>query len=304
MKYSMVLLLGPGQVETNRAYDLLESIHRYEVTAKQDLHFIVVNDGNQDLDQLKPLLDKFARSDIIPNPLHGVSDILYDRLAAGVFSGIRFAVSKGLPDFVMKIDTDAICISPFANRICEYFKTNPSVGFAGTYLEWPDGESRIGDFIRDWEKPTHNVYRKTFLKNFLIAIYEKNYKVIARHFKRKKLFRAALANGYKYGYHVQGGASAISRAALEIWAKNKTIDDPLLFSRSCLGDDIIFSLLAAATGLQLADFNKDGDVFGIWFRQPTYPVSQLKTRGYALLHSIKCKNMEDEIKLRTAIKNL
>ncbi|WP_323813283.1 hypothetical protein [Cellvibrio sp. NN19] len=301
MKYAILLLLGPGQLEINRLTDLLDSILLHEQNSFNESNFLIINDGNTLLDQLDVYHSQFKTFHVINNPLYGKSKVLFDRHAAGMIYGFSYVYRYLDVDFVVKMDTDVFCINPFAQRVNEFFNISDHVGVAGTFLNWPMGVSRDAAFD-DWKSRVENVHKKPLWKNSLLAVRKFKFKAFSLHFIRKNVFRRALDNGYRYGVHIMGGAYAVSIDLIREWARLGYMDHFDLFERSYLGEDSIVTILAYAAGYKMGCFNQSGDVFGVWYKEPEMPAAILKENGYALIHSIKSSQLEDELILRNEYK--
>ena len=301
MKYAILLLLGPGQLEINRLTDLLDSILFHEKNSSNESNFLIINDGNTLLDQLNFYRSQFKTFHVINNPLCGKSEILFDRHGAGMIYGFSYVHRCLDVDFIIKMDTDVFCINPFSQRVNDFFNTQDRVGLAGTFLNWPMGSPRESAFD-DWELRVENVHNKTWWKNFFLAVREFSFNTFSLHFFRKKVFKRALSNGYRYGVHIMGGAYAVSIDLIREWARLGYIDHFDLFKRSYLGEDSIVTILTYAAGFKMGCFNRSGDVFGVWYKEPEMTAANLKENGYALIHSIKCSQLEDELTLRKIYK--
>jgi hypothetical protein len=301
MSYAILLLLGPGQIEINRLSDLLSSIVCYEDLS--NVHFVAVNDGSTLLEQLDVYRKYFKSFNFVDNPLYGKCNVLFDRHAAGMIDGVRFIKDQLDVEFIVKMDTDVLCINPFSKKIQEYFLRSPDVGIAGTFLNWPMGGSRQAAF-EDWRGRVKNVHHKPWIKNFLLFLRKGRSGSFLSHFKRRSIFKDALQNGYQYGQHIMGGGYAMSRLMVGEWSARGYLKDCSLFERSYLGEDSVMTIMAYASGFKPGCFNNPGDVFGVWYREPECAAEVLQSNGYALIHSIKSANPDDELKLRNSFKKV
>jgi hypothetical protein len=303
VKYAFVLLLGPGQTEMDRLVDLIKSLKANQPDLKDNAYFVAVNDGNNLIDQLDMYRSSFNEFYLIENPLFGKSKVLFDRHVSGMIAGFEFVATQLKVDFVVKLDTDVLCINSFSERLERYFSEHPGVGIAGTYLTWPAGLSRKDAFV-DWASRIKNVHKKSLIKNIVIAIATRKWSSIPCHFLRKKIFKSAIDYGYQYGQHIMGGSYAVSGKLIDQWYSRGYLQYPELFARSYLGEDTAISLLVFAAGYQLGCFNAKGEVFGVWYRQPEKSPSELYEMGYALIHSIKDQDAQREMQLRNSYRSL
>lgn len=297
--YSIVVLIGPGETEALRFHDLVCSLIKNEPTIKSHCNLILINDGNEFYRQMLDLERYFLSVAHLTNPLFGKSNNVCDRQTGGFLFGVNYALKNFNNDYVLKLDPDALCINSFSAKIIERTASSKDCGIVGTYQEWPSGGNRKEDFL-DWGARVEKVHQKGFLRNLAIAMVLLDISIVRNYFRRKKIFKDAIGNGYSYGHHVQGGALALSNRFLAKLKETDMLSDPELFIRSYIGDDTIISLLAVSCGFRLESYNNSNEVFGIWFRQPAYEADELYSRGYSLIHSIKHKDIDEERKLRAS----
>ena len=110
-----------------------------------------------------------------------------------------------------------------------------------------------------------------------------------------ELIKKAKRNGYRLGEHMLGGAFIISKNCLQTATK--------LYSYNCfvknkifkiaVGDDVIMSILAFASGYRLADIARPGDPLAI--AQNYLPISKerIMFEKKKLIHSVK-KGLDGE----------
>ncbi len=301
MRVGIVLLLGPGEREISRTIDLLKSLIRHEERHANQIGLCVINDGNRRIDLLRPFLANLPLSVVIPNPIAGAMTVC-DRQCAGVLEAFRYFNERSSDlAFVLKVDTDSLFIGPFVEALDGFFAANQRVGSVGSYFHEPDGVSRLSDLEDDWGPRMRHVHRKSLLRTLLVGLFRRDSRALSRHLRRREAFELALANGYRYGHHVQGGGVAYSGQLLRASTFRPFSSDPLLFAGSYLGDDSVTSMLVMAAGFELRDLNGDNEPFGVWFSKPRWTAEELLESGRSILHSIKDSNINVERELRTRL---
>ena len=176
---------------------------------------------------------------------------------------------------MLKLDTDALVIAPFAQKIGAAFDANGDVGMLGAYDRSPSGEPR--DF---------SIHAKT-----MEAIYQQPSPV-------KEHIRAALQNGYRFGEHCLGGAYAVSDEFLKRMLAARYLDDPKIWLAIDSPEDVMIGMYTKAVGLRHMNFVAPGEVFGVRYRGLPDEPSKLLERGYSVIHSVKNdpRNSEQEIR--------
>lgn len=280
---ALVILLGPDEIEIERTNDLLDSVAVYEHANAANIDVIVVNDGNLNVGELHGHLTRFGRPIRVDNPLAGKRSDRFDRHTAGMLAALDEATKHGPYAFVLKLDTDALIVNTFSDALTDFFTAQPKVGAAGSFRMTPDGTARATN-----EYWVRRIRRAT-------ALPLRRPQSIRRTVRRRKIVADARHHGYADGDHVLGGSYAISGKVLDLWRSPGRLVS--LFEGTELGEDAVVSLLIQAAGFELADLNRPGEVFGVWFRELGLPPETLVER-FAVIHSLKSGDHQDEDTLR------
>jgi hypothetical protein len=239
--------VGPGAQEVHRAQDTVASILTWEPTVS---HVVLVDDSPE------------ARRLVIPgsiplaHPLAGVRAHRADRVGAATLAGFRWVATETNAEFVMKIDSDALVIAPFADKVRRAL-ADPGIGLIGSYERGYDGGRRS---FEHWRWPVR-----------LAAL---------RSRPVRRIVRDARRSGYVWGEHALGCTVAIPRRALDVMA----LHEPTMFVGTRLFDDPILGLLVRSAGFRLADHQ---GAFGVsWRGLPDTP-ERLLQAGCAIVHSVK-----------------
>ena len=299
MAFAIVLLVGPGELEIERARDLFDALVHHEGRRAVEADLFLVNDGNSNTSALESLGRPFRRFFHLRNPLTGSRSAPYAKMTAGMIQAISEAAARGPYRFVLKLDTDALVINPFHDGLAGFFEANPGVGMAGSYLRFPNGgkRKREGYWAYLIQRSAHPAFARSALRtpHRLPA-------ALLRIARRRALLASARRRGYRDGFHVLGGSYAISGRVLESWRSRSVGKLTRLFEDTELSEDVVVSLLVKWLGFELGDFNRPGEVFGVWFRALRLAPEELLLR-YAIIHSVKTRNQQDEGALREFYRN-
>jgi hypothetical protein len=180
-----------------------------------------------------------------------------------LLASFAFAVERYEFDVLLKIDTDALCLRPGIFREARRtFEEAPSVGIAGSHL--PDAEA---------ERENHRFA-------WLVPIMEHEARA-DRTFGRA--WEAALANGYRPGEHVQGGAYVVARPALDALHEAGLLHwRPRL--KSVLYDDMVLSMFVRAVGFR--PLSLEPTILSAPNSLPV-PLAELRELRPALVHTVK-----------------
>jgi hypothetical protein len=282
------------------------SLAHFEPDLMSKSSLVLVDDGEE---SLREILDintfGFRLVHVLRNPYRnaGGGPITYDRLMAGIMVALQQIVEMDDADFVLKLDTDALVIGEFEVRIKAFLEQHPQAGMIGSFHHDPDGA------VRGSEAWWGNQILKTcgMFPTELIRLHFRHrmpfhpVTVALRWRLRRRWVRDALRSGWRYGDHILGGAYVLSRQAIQRLRNRKAlIHDPMLFEGTRIPEDIGLSILVPALGLLLREHNRPGEVFGIWYQQPTRSIAALISDGYGIVHSIKAVDEKEEAQLRAS----
>jgi hypothetical protein len=278
-RFAAVIPVGPAAAERLRLFDLLASLWHYEPNLSR---VVVVDDG--------ALVDFPAGPcpiDRVSNPRQGRGNGILGGLCTGILAGIKQCVAfENEIDFVVKIDTDALVIAPFAAQLARLFHDRPGAGMAGAYRFTPNGDRRdfspwrelASDLGRAWIKDRPRQRR---------AGRPSRHALFGAPAAMRRATQLALRNGYEPGENLQGGAYVVSIDAIRKMNAAGLLDNPLVWRDTALGEDVLLPMLTRAVGMTLLDHCSDGEVFGVRYKGLPNPPEQLITRGFSIIHSVK-----------------
>jgi len=287
-RFAALVTVGPKPQEIDRVADLVASIAAFEHGPS---YFVMVDDAKADRKLTEQI--KFP---INMSPVSLWHDRSTQKAGYTKGKGICSVILTGLQwiaryaedaQFVLKLDSDALVIAPFANKIFVKLSENPAIGMIGAYTLTPNGTprdiSRNAAIIKNLHKPAI-----PWLKP------RKAYRAIrdrATGGGALKDIRAALTTarkqGYAYGEHCLGGGYALSREFVRRMETQGHLKNPLQWLSVDSPEDVMIGMYTAAVGLKHANFVGDNEVFGVRHEGLPYEPAELVSRGYSVIHSIK-----------------
>jgi hypothetical protein len=283
--FGVIVGVGPGEEEVRRVEDLLESLWHFEPAVSS---VVLVDDELRP----RPLEQRFeapssCRLVSIPHPRRGRGLGVSEGLAAAVLIGFRWLVDHSDATFAVKLDTDSLVIGPFAAPIAAAFAADPDVGELGWY--GLPGSEYWAAYIRKLAKPV-SFWRRRGDREDGRLISERTYVRMAfwgKQGRTRAQIKAALAQGYAFGEHCQGGGYAVSRTAIERLDRAGYLDEPLLWLGTGCGEDTLIALLVRAAGLRLADLSGLGRPFHVAHLGLPDSPQNLLAAGTGITHSVR-----------------
>lgn len=291
--FTVLIPVGPKVVEVERLRDTLDSLRAHEPA--EDIRLVLVDDALSPRPELAaiewPTPPTVVRTALWSGP---EAPYFKSALVAGAVEGLLEA-GRVPTEFCLKMDTDALVIAPFADKVRAAFSADPAIGMVGSYDRRCTGETRDwehkGRVIASAPRPVQ-VWRRSTRFRVPTGFW---FRGRAQRARTRELIDQALANGYELGAHCLGGAYAIAPAflartdLLEWW--------PWVEVNDC-GEDVTVSLLVFAAGLRLAGMVDEGEPFGLAFRGLPASPQWLVDHGASLIHSLKDHRGSDEEELR------
>lgn len=281
--FSILLGVGPGDLEIERTADFLDSLfcHEPEVSA-----VVLIDDAGYDrkmAEQFSPPNGCLLVSIVNPRQRTGIG--WGGALCTSVILGLKWFHQNKDGGFILKVDTDSLIIAPFAESIAGGFRSLASAGIIGSYDRPPNGGSRDfvpnGHSIRKLARPL-SFWRYPAIKGRFVE-----QAILGQGAVRRRHIRTALKGGYVFGEHCQGGGYAISCELVHRMAKRGYLDDPFLWQHVNITEDVMLGLYARAVGLKLYGLTRNGEPFGVQYKGLADTPKGLLNRGYAIIHSVK-----------------
>lgn len=289
MTWGVVIPVGPGEVEVERLADTLDSVSCYEPHVGAVL---LVDDAPTERRPLTEAAGALAsKTSIIKNPRPGNVQPWSDGLVIGVGAGLKWFHHLPAVEWVLKMDTDALVIAPFADRLSREFADDHGVGLIGATDQHIDGTRRVNNWRRTIEK-----------RERMIQLWRRPQPVIQTSLMgigraRSAMLREARENGYQSGDHCQGGAYAISARAVTAVNSRGWLDGRLWLGTQT-AEDVALAAEVCATGFTLKGLVGPGDPFAIAHVGLEAEPPWLRNHRYSIIHSVKGQGTWSEEEIR------
>lgn len=290
--FAVVMLIGPGAKEAERARDVVESLVAYE---QESFTLFLVDDvpsGRPLVEEIAPQIKE--RTVYLKNPRNGKGSGWCAGTTAGFFTALQ-RVSDLPIEFALKIDTDSLIIGEFSEKVAARFRTLPNIGILGAYQYSP---ARMKDRSSSpaLEKLLRQVtiWRRTPLGGPALQL-----ALFGKYRRIRDIIRKAILNGYRLGEHCSGGGLAVSASCVRAMRDAGLFEDPTMWLRTPLGEDTVVALCAASVEFGIQSFEGKGDPFACkHIGLPDTP-ERLAEAGYGVIHSVKDHGSQREDAIRS-----
>jgi len=198
--FATLTFVGPGETEARRLQQMLDSLLQHE----PDVDTIVIIDDQSKHDFKKILTpEAFQKSVILENPRKGRGDWWLGGLCVGLTEGLRWLGENRMMDFVVRLDTDALVIGSFSERLNNIFSDDKKVGLLGTWDKYPiNGSQRLpkeevhdllASIIKKAERHFAVWRHSDFPTRIQCSIFRRDRVV-------RRIIQLAIRNGYSPGY--------------------------------------------------------------------------------------------------------
>ncbi|MBD1849827.1 hypothetical protein [Leptolyngbya sp. ST-U4] len=286
-KFAALTFVGPGEFEAKRLRRLLESLLLHE----PDVHSVVIIDDSSghNFGDIVPT-ELPSRTIILPNPRNGRGNWWQGGLCVGLAEGLRWIGKNLNVEFVVRLDTDALVISSFANRISDAFNSDPRIGLLGSWDKYPlsgtqrlphGDESKILSYILNKASKHFAIWRHSDYPTRIQCSLLSNDQLV------RNLIYSAIQNGYRLGDYVQGGGYAIRGQLVHDLYIHRRTTNPLAFLHQFYGEDVLATVFCYSLAYLPKGFNQSGEVFGVDNQELPATISELIDNKFAIIHSIK-----------------
>lgn len=295
MKHVALLAsIGPGAVELDRLDDLVTSIARWEPLVRS---FVFIDDA------LEPrfLERRFSslpslRVHSIHHPRKGNGQGVWGGLAEGILLGLDWlATHEPATSMVLKIDTDALVIAPFAEKAGTLFENHPRSRLIGLYDRHCTGAKRS---FWPWNRAMLNYSLPIGTRRTPTGGRRLRWQIFNGFGRQRRILRRARASGYLWREHCLGGAYLLRGDTVRDMQKHDLLCHPDFWRPSMVGEDVVVAAYVKAAGWHLASHAAAGETFGIAYTGLPYPPEELVARGYSVIHSVKNYPAQSETKIR------
>jgi hypothetical protein len=295
--FAVAICVGPEPAEFDRVSDLVESLRTYDAPR----YFVMVDDAKE----LRGLEKQFdfpaeCKAISVQHPKHRWPEkAARSRKGKGICSAVQASmqwIAQHAQDvkFVLKLDTDALVIAPFAEKIAKVFEANPAVGNIGAYDFTPNGDPRdISKNGATMEALSHNTSVTGWVKGMVMK---------DERFTIREHIHMALDHGYVFGEHCLGGAYALNIELLKRMLIYGYLSDESLWLPVDCPEDVMMGMYTKASGMQMKGYVGDDEVFGVRHKGLPDNLPRLVERGFSIIHSTKDYGHLTEAQIREFFK--
>jgi hypothetical protein len=283
--FGVLVPTGPGPTEVERLAAVLESVRRHEDPGCIDL--LVVDDHPEP--RTLPLGTGWLSVGVLRTDLWNrrKRPDPYDAMTAGTLLALKEARRRGA-EFLLKLDTDALVIGPFSNRLRVAIDSTPDVGVFGSCTRTSAGTIRS---FSEWERRLLKA-RRPYRVRRGIPVPRLRYRAT------RSVVDAAASSAAPLGAHCLGGAYAVTPALLHHAAGF----DRRTWTGLGISEDVVLGALASACGLRLADLTDAGEVFALAHIGLPGTPEEIVGNDYAIVHSVKATETHTEAEIRAAFR--
>ncbi len=232
----------------------------------------------------------------IHHPRKGEGQGVWGGLAEGILLGLdRIATCEPDASMVLKIDTDALVIGPFADKADQFFSDHPNVGLIGLYDRHCSGEPRS---FWPWNRAMLNYALPIGTARTPTGRRRLRWQMFNNFGRQRRILRRARANGYAWGEHCLGGAYLLRGNTVRDMQRHGLLSAPEFWRPSLVGEDVVVAAYAKAAGWDLAGHAATGEIFGIEYTGLPFLPEELNARQYSVIHSIKNHPQLSEAEIR------
>jgi hypothetical protein len=292
--FAVAVLVGPDDTEVARLADLMASVEAWE---PRPCHWVLVDDGAAERRLLESVrIPRGSDAVCLPYPRQRTDLGKVFALGAGTLSALAYVQARTRARFLLKMDTDALVIGPFADEIDRHLAASPDAGIVGTLGDTsnpaahPRGKlqrlSKLVALLRLMPAPPAGGEREEAAVPVeglgLVTIAElRAFAAVRPHIEH------AVARGYEALQYCQGGAYVVTRELMDRMARADYFQALAAWNDVPIGEDVMMGMYAYAAALQLVNRSGEGEPFGVQFRGLPYPPATLVARGHTLVHSLK-----------------
>lgn len=303
-RFAALVPVGPSIIDLSRGMTLLYDL----VNTEPEIGWCVIADNSPTPRGLSDLafLPRSCRTVALQNQTEGRGRSWSGGLTTRIISALAWIQKNTNADFVLRLDTDALVIAPFAERIRAFIGRTPAAGLIGTIGLSCNPEFRqIEDLTKESKLLRAHRLLPLAPPDGLAALDRFEVPGLGRLSVQQLLgfnkvrahIHVAAENGYSSSEFCQGGGYAVTRLSLDRMAASGCLDHPEAWTELPFSEDRVVAMFTRAVELRICDYSLPGEVFGMNFVGLAFPPAQLAAHGYSLIHSI-CDDRFDEHALR------
>jgi hypothetical protein len=289
LPFCLLIPVGPGPAELARIADLLDACAAY---ADLPLHAVMINDGNDTAALELAASTRRIAATVRPNARHGEGDWWAGGLSMAMVDTLLWIARQVPCHGVLRLDSDALVINPFAARIAGIFARDPTIGLLGNF-----------DSVSGLPVPAgHIMTTRLYWRSKLVSHDRELKKIIFSLWgwrrRIRRLIGRARRNGYVLGDWCQGGAYAVSPEFLRRLAADPSFAHPRDFLFIDFAEDVLMALVTYALRLRIEYTSGPSRLFASKWKGLFGPPAALVQAGHGIIHSVKDHDDRTEAQIR------
>jgi hypothetical protein len=274
----LLIPAGPGEAEIARVADLLEACAVY---SDLPLTVVILNDGNNAAALEKTGLSRGLATTVRPNAREGQGDWWLGGLSMALLDALRWIERNRPCCGVLRLDSDALVINPYATRIAEIFAEDPGIGLLGNF------DSVTGQPVPPGHLMTTRLYWRSKRISHDRELKKVTFSLWGWRRRIRHLINRARRNGYVLGDWCQGGAYALSPEFLRRLAADSAFAQPRDFLHTDFGEDVLMALITYALQLRIQYTAGPARLFASKWKGLYGSPAALAAAGHGIIHSLK-----------------
>jgi len=292
--FCLLIPLGPDAAELARLEDLMDACLAF---ADLPLVAVIINDGN-DADAIQRI--GHARglpTTVRPNARRGRGNWWVGGLDMAMIDALGWIAVNQPCCAVLRLDSDALVIGPYAHLIASHFAADPTLGMMGNF-DSPTGARRA---------PGHAVTTRLYWRSKRVSHDRESKRIIFSFWGWRRrirlLIRRAMQHGYVLGDWCQGGAYALSPELLRRLAADPFFARPREFLHVDFCEDVLMALVVHALGLRIHYTIGPARLFASKWQGLVAAPETLAEAGHSIIHSINSHPGRSEDDIRALFKS-
>jgi hypothetical protein len=286
---------GPGEAEIARISDLLEACAAY---SELPLSAVIINDGNDAVALEQAGRAQGIPTTVRPNARDGRGDWWTGGLCMAMLDALLWIAWNHPCRGVLRLDSDAMVINPFAQRLVALFEADSLTGMVGN-----------GDTVTGASPPPgHSLTAMLYWKSKPVSHDREHHRIIVSLWgwrgRIRRLIHRARRNGYVLGDWCQGGAYALSPSFLSRLRQDPAFAHPRDFLHLDFCEDVLMILIVHALGLRAHCTTGPDRLFASKWKGLYGAPAALAAAGHGVIHSIKEHDGQNEAELRAIFRRL
>lgn len=285
----LLIPVGPGPAELARIGDLMDACLAY---ADMPLCAVTINDGNDPAALAALGTARGLPTTVLPNARDGRGNWWSGGLCMAMMDALLWIARHRPGSAVLRLDSDALVIGPYARLIASHFGKNPDLGMMGNFDSPSGAPVPAGHIVTTrlyWR--SKRVSHDRELGKFLFSFWGWRRKI-------RLLIGRATRHGYVLGDWCQGGAYALSPDFLRRLGADPFFARPADFLPLDFCEDVLMALSVYALDLNIHYTTGPARLFASKWKGLLADPETLAAAGHGVIHSIKTHPGRTEAEVR------